>query len=340
MKYKKVELTRDSIREAIDQELSFTEFLERKDPSGNYTGSNLDAFERQLAARGLEVNHKGTSVTLDAFYEESNRILFPEFIDRNIRLGLLMGKNAVKVEDLIYTTTGIDSGTYQNAIADMSKPPKLRKIGEGSKFPVVKITLNDKTIYLGKYGRKILATYEFRRRVKANVFAVLLQFIGMQIGKDMSDNAIKIVIDGTGNSDAAPTVNYTAPLDYDALVDFDLEFDPYESDIWVAPKAMVASILKMTEFKDPQVGFDYQRTGSWMTPLGNSLKRSSSSELSTTKMLGVDTRFTLEKVIEKGGTFTESDKIIDGQWDQIVISTVVGFAKTFKEAAKLLQPSG
>jgi len=336
--FKIIQLGKDALMEALKQGISLTALLEKEDPSVKYGDIQLDAFERQLAARGIKINNLGSSVTLDAFYEESNRILFPEFIDRNIRMGLLMGKNAVKIEDLIYTTTEIDSGTYQNAIVDMTNKPKLKKVGEGSEFPVVKLTLNEKTIYLGKYGRKILATYEYRRRIKANVFAKLLQFIGMAMAEEMANMGVKIVIEGTGNSDAAGVVPYSA-VDYNNLVDFDLEFDPYDCDLLVGPKVMIGSILKLAEFKDPMIGFDYQKTGKWMTPLGKTLKRSAASELSTTKVLGLDSRFCMEKVVETGSSMTETDKIIDGQWDVIVISMVLGFAKTFTDAGKVWTPA-
>lgn len=337
--FKKIDIGAEALLEAYKRGISLTDMLEKEDPSENYGPQiKLDAFERQLAARGLEINNLGSSVTLDAFYEESNRILFPEFIDRNIRMGLLMGKNAVKIEDLIYTTTEIDAGTYQNAIVDMTSKPKLKKVGEGAGFPTVKLSLNDKTIYLGKYGRKILATYEYRRRIKANVFATILQFIGMALAEDLANMGVRIIIEGTGNSDAAGEVEYTA-VDYNNLVDFDLEFDPYDCDLLVGPKTMIGSILKLAEFKDPMVGFDYQKTGRWMTPLGKTLKRSGASELSTNKMLGLDSRFCLEKVIERGSSLTETDKIIDGQWDEIVISMVIGFAKTFTEAGKVWKPA-
>ena len=171
-----------------------------------------------------------------------------------------------------------------------------------------------------------------------DVASLFRGFIGMALAEELANMGVKVVIEGTGNSDAAGEVEYTA-VDYNNLVDFDLEFDPYDCDLLVGPKTMIGEILKLVEFKDPMVGFDYQKTGRWMTPLGKTLKRSGASELSTDKMLGLDSRFCLEKVVERGSSLTETDKIIDGQWDEIVISMVVGFAKTFTEAGKVWKPA-
>jgi len=336
--YKKIDLQKSMLQEAMAQGISLTDYLEMLDPSSAYPGTELDAFERQLAARELTVKGPGKVVTLDAFYEEANRVLFPEFIDRNVRLGMVMGKNDVRVEDLIYTTSEIDSGTYMSAAVDMAKKPHLKKVGEGSKFPEIKIVMNNKTITLGKVGTVIKATYEYRRRVKADVFAKMLQYIGMTISQDKANLAIDTIIDGTGNNDVAAEVEYSE-VNYNNLIDFFLGFSPFSCNILVGSTTMVGAILKLPEFKDPMIGFEFQKTGEFMNPIGSNMKTSSNSKLSTTKMLGIDNRFLLEQVIERGSTLTEADKLIDGQWDEIVISQVFGFAKTFNEAGKIWVPA-
>lgn len=338
MQFKKIELTRDNLYEALAQGLTLTEYLENQDPSGEYPDVPMDAFERQLLARGIFTGQEGKASFLEAFYEESNRILFPEFIDRNVRMGMTMGRNQVQIEDLVHTATEIDAGTYQSALVDLTKKPKVKKVGEGSDFPTVKIYLSDKTIYLGKHGCRILSTYEYRRRVKVNIFAKLLQFIGVQLRKDITDLGIAVAIDGTGNSDAAPEVEYSS-FDFAALSGFQTGFMPYECSLWIASATICNSILTMDAFGRQNAGFEYARTGNWITPLGNKLRWSDYSGLSTDKLLGVDQRFCLEKITESGASLTEVDKIIGNQTDEIVISMVVGFAKTFKESAKVLKPA-
>ena len=312
--------------------VSLTDILEELDPSSNYPDVKLDAFERQLAARGLVVRGP-KSVRLDQFYDPDNIVLFPEFITREVRAGQLLGRTQCRTTDLIAAETEIDSGVYDAAILDMAEDELSMKIvGELATFPKVTIKSATKPITLRKHGMRILESYEHARRISANLFAVFLRQVGQKMEKDMVEDALDVLINGNpGNSNAGFAFNKTT-LNYDNLVDFWAEFDPFESTVLVAPKAGVTGILKLQEFKDAMVGFDFQRTGNLITPLGNEFRRHDTSLL-TNKILGVDTRSALEKVRERGASLVEADKIIRQQANEIVVSEVVGFSKILAKAA-------
>ena len=70
--------------------------------------------------------------------------------------------------------------------------------------------------------------------------AVFLKAIGYQIEKDKFEQAIDVLINGDGNSNAA-TVTNTATDDtpvYDDLVDFALSFQTYAMNVMVAPPGL------------------------------------------------------------------------------------------------------
>lgn len=332
--FKKIELGKEAYQEAAQKGISLTQLLEEQDPSKNYQDTKLDAFERQLAARGLVVTGP-KSVRLEEFYDPNNRVLFPEFINREIQAGMVMSRIQAQVNDLIATTSEIDSGVYDAALVDMSKDFHTKIVGEGAKFPKIELTTGSKPVTLRKHGIKLMNTYEMRRRIKANVYAVYLRLIGQYLELDMVEDCIGVAINGnSGNNNAAGTPSIGTGVSYDKLVDFFFSFDPYEPTRLIGDVTGIKSILKLTEFKDPMAGFNFQATGNLIDPIGMRMRKHNSSLL-TNKFLGLDNRFTVEKVLEANSYLVEADKIIDGQWDELVVSIVVGFSKIIATAAQV-----
>ena len=334
--FNKLEIGPDQYQECKKTGKTLTQLLEELDPSANYEGVSLDAFERQLAVRGLNISGR-QAVTLEEFYDPDNRPLFPEFIDREVKAGLVMGRHELADTDLIATETEIDSGTYENALVDMTGDFRSKIIPEGTKFPVITISIDEKTVSLQKHGALIKETYEHRRRIRANKMAVFLRLVGWYMKKDMAEAAVLIAINGnSGNSNSASSDTMTG-LNYNNLVDFWAEFSPYESDTLIVPKAGLTAMLKINEFKDAMIAANWLTKGELITPLGHTLKRHdpTTSSVLANKVLGVDTRFCLEGLTEAGSYLVETDKIIDGQWNEIAISIVRGYAKIIAEAARV-----
>jgi len=311
--------------------ISFSQLLEEMDPSGNYTNCKLDAFQRQLAARGLVVNGP-RSITLAEFYDPANIVLFPEFIVREVRAGMVLGPHQLMVADMVGLSTEIDSGVYKAAYLDETADFEPKKIGEGADFPVLDIKTDNKPISLSKYGFMLRETYEHRRRIQANKLGAFLRYAGKKLEKSKVDLALAVAINGnTGNSNAAFSHTDTG-LNYDNIVEFWAEFDPWDPNLLVVDKAGMTSTLKLAEFKDANAGFEFQRTGRMVTPLGNTFKRHDSTLLAS-KMLGLDNNMTLEQVTERGADLVEAEAIIKNQTNEIAISEVFGFAKMHKDAA-------
>lgn len=333
-RFKKLDVELGMYQDAARDGVSLTQFLEKEDPSGMYPGTKLDAFQRQLAARGLAVSGRN-AVTLDQFYDDPNsRVLFPEFINREVQVGLLLGRHTLKDDDVIATETVIDSGTYDAAIATMSSAPSMAYVGQGADMPVVTITIADKSVKLQKIGLYIRETYEHRRRIRVNKMAIFLRLIGWRMALDKAEHAVDILVNGnSGNSNGAFTFAQTT-LNYNGLVDFWAEWEPYESEVLVFTKTGLTTLLKLAEFKDSRIAAPWLLQGTLMTPLGHQMKRhNGNGTLLTNKVLGVDTNFAVERVIERGSMLTETDKLIRGQWNEIAISMVVGYAKIIAEAA-------
>ena len=336
MNFKRMNLEQDMYGEAEAKGVTFTELLSQIG-DGSEEHTDLDAFQQQLAVRNL-VTSGPRAIQLESFYEGDSRLLFPEWINRQIREGLSLGKNALRLSDLVGVETEIESGVYEVLVSEIGSEVAPKRVGQGGEFPKVEIKTGEQTIKLAKYGIALAASYEAIRRVKAPIFATTLRKIGFYMGRQMVDDALAALVNGTGNNDAATVsqVAVSGTLGYSDLVAFDLDFEPFESDYWVAPKAVIQTVLNMVEFKDPMAGFSYQQTGDLISPLGNTLRRYDGTLLSTDRMVGFMHHFAVEMVSERSASLVEVERIINKQIEGTAISQVVGFAKIDKDSTQVL----
>ena len=332
MALKKLNLTKEMYGEAKKQGLSFAQFLQTQDDQEH---SKLDAYERQLQAHNLRIRGKQVSLVEDFYKTASNSVLFPEFINREVLAGMDIGRNECMLTDLVANVRTIDSNVYQGLTASAKAGEKgAFRVGEGGTFPKTIITLANKPVTLIKFGHAISIPYEVSRRIAVDALAVHLRLIGRYLRRSMVAEGIDIIINGDGNSNGA-AVDTVSGLNYNNIIDFDSNFDDdgFSPTLWLTTKIGMNTILKMSEFKDPQAGFNYQQTGKMISPLGVTLRKSSAVPAS--RLIGVDRTAALEQLIEAGSQLTEADKIIDKQLDEVVISQNGGFSKIYTAAARV-----
>ena len=328
---KVIKLEKAMYGEARLKGLTFSELLAATSPS---TVEGLDAFEATLFARDINLKKD----TVEKFYRTvDDSILFPEFINRNVRIGMIgLSARDLTLEDVIATTTTIDSGVYESVNAIFAeKNLDFKKIAEGAPFPTVSITSGKNTIKLAKIGIAMDASYEVIRRMKLPLMAIHMQLIGKRLAKKMVAYAMYNIINGDGNDNAAPQ-SAPAAVNYENLLDFYLDADKWEATVWTAKKAMLKLILKLNEFKDPLL-FDTAKTGNLAQTFGYQMKRFNWDEtnLADNMVIQIDKNASLEMIKESGAELIETDKVIDKQFQKTVISQVVGFSRIFKDAASV-----
>ncbi len=131
MQFKQIRLEKDMYREAEARGYSFTEYLATIDGGDHMDHqSDLDVFQQQMAARNL-VTAGPRAIQLDAFYEENNRLLFPEWINRQVREGMSLGKNALRLEDIV--SVEIDA----IRLPDIQKPVLVIILGDLDEHQIV-----------------------------------------------------------------------------------------------------------------------------------------------------------------------------------------------------------
>lgn len=320
--------------EAAQRGLDLTGYLEALDPSSNE--AKLDAFERQLALAGIRINGDDADIIDRFFASKDSSILFPEYISRSVKIGL---DDFNKLKKILSSRVKIDDNTYKSIFMDDSVygagEKSLHVIGEGAELPIIEIKTAEHAVSIKKYGRYLQATYEAIRRKRANVVTMFLRAIGVQLQKDKFVDAVDVLVNGDGNSNAATIVNTASSgtLTFADMVNFVLAFDPYELNVLICSKATAATLLNITEVKEHIVQHDLEVPGGGLKVFGAELIVDESVPAST--IIGLDRRFALQEVYETG-VMTESERLIRRQIEGTAISEVAGFAKVITAASKVL----
>ena len=321
---------------------SFTQVLESMDPDQQYKGTaleGLDAFQRQLKRFDIKVKGAGSDVVEKFFRTADSAVLFPEYIARSVRQGM-------EEQDLLPSITAavtcFDGMDYRSITAKPGGEEKeLRRVEEGAVIPSTTVKVQDNLVKLHKRGRMLVAPYEAIRFQRLDLFSVTLRQIGAYIGRMHLEDAISVLRDGDGNDNAAevfsvgtdPISGTAGTLDYNALVDFWAQFDPYTMNTMLVSSDVMLSLLKMPEFQNPMTGLNFQGTGNLTSPLGAKLLRTSAMPAGT--LIGLDKNYALEQICGSEVT-VEYDKLIDRQLERAAITSISGFAKLFGDASKVL----
>ena len=313
-----------------------TETLEKLDPSENYKGTpleGLDAFQRQLKRFDIKVSGPNSDRIEKFFFTGASSALFPEYVSRAVRTG--MQQHNV-IDDIIAAKTRIDGMDYRSiASVPSDQALELKTVNEGATIPETNISIQANLVHLAKRGRMLTSSYEGLRFQRLDIFTVMLKQIGAYISKQLLSDAVTVLINGDGNSNAATsyTVNTSGTLTYADLVKLWGVLPPYDMTTIIANTAEVKTMLNMTEMKDSYAGHNFHATGNMITPLGAQLIHA--PVVPAGKIIGLDKNYALEMVIA-GDISTEYDKLIDKQMERTAISCIAGFSKIFKEASAVL----
>ena len=322
---------------------SFSQVLERLDPSENYRGTqyeHLDAFQRQLKRFDIKVKGPGSDRVEKFFSTFDSAVLFPEYVARMVRQGM-EGTDCLR--DVVATETNINALDYRSMYSVPSDQEKsLAEVAEGASIPETGIYIRENLIYLKKRGRILSASYEAIRFQHLDLFSVMLRQIGAHMLEQQMNDAVTCLIQGDGNGNEAARYSpgdeiiggIDGTLDYEAMVKFWSQFHPYEMNTLIVSPDMLVKLLNMEEMKNPLTGFNFQSKGNVISPLGAKLIRNDS--MGEGMMVGFDRRYALE-MVKTGDVMMEYDKLIDRQLERVAITSIMGFAKIYEDAVKVLE---
>ncbi len=312
---------------------SLTDVLEKLDPSENYIGTpleNLDAFSRQLKRFDIKVSGAGSD-TVEKFFQTSNSAaLFPEYVARAVNQGM---EEADILSDIVATVTTIDGMDYRSITSDPSEKDKeLSVVNEGAYIPQTVIKTNENLVKLHKRGRMLVSSYEALRFQRLDLFTVTLKQIGAYIARAQLKDAVKVILDGDGNSNACDgiTALNSGDISYEDIISLWAKLSPYNLNTILAPTQAMKKILSLPEMQDAAAGLNFQGSGKMVTPLGANLLHTSAIE--SDLIIGLDKNCALE-MVKATDIVTDYDKLIDRQLERASISCIAGFAKIFKDAS-------
>lgn len=314
---------------------TFTEVLEELDSSKNYVGTELeglDSYQRQLKRFDIKVSGAGSDTVEKFFASTHSAALFPEYVSRAVRQGI---DNSIKLSDIVATTTNIDSMDYRTIKSTMTAADlALTETAEGTAIPETTIKSSENLVTLKKRGRMLTASYEALRFQKLDLFTVALRQIGAYIGAAQVKDAVKVLLEGDGNTNPITSTTLTADITYGDIVALWGDLAPYNLNTVLTGTEGAMKLMAIPEFKDAQAGLNFQGTGKLVNPLGANMIHIPSMEAGT--IIGLDKNYALE-MVRAGDVLTEYDKLIDRQLERAVISSIAGFAKIYNEAAKAIE---
>jgi len=304
----------------------------------NSQGDRVDAFKQLLAASGIRTKGEFAQ-TGDAFRADpANRVLFPEFVNRTYRDAETTQINALQISDLVATRIGIDGSAYRTGLitTNQEKDLEFGRVAQGGELPVYTVALADNSVNLYKYGGILKVSYEAGRRMPLPQMTRYIAKIARAQGRRKVKQATAIAVNGDGNSNAAPASTPTAGTVWTVADLIQLQIDGMQNgaqfNILTGDGVEIAQILALDIFTGTGAtarGADFRDTGEWPTILGIRPRVSLSGSVleSSKKIMGIETPAGLEEVYENGSELTESDRLIDTQFERVAISENLGYAK-------------
>jgi HK97 family phage major capsid protein len=328
--------------EANEKRVSVSVLLEEMDPTPHDQSGKqewpLDAFERQLMLFGIR-SGEYNSITVQELFDGRGMILAPEWVRRQIIRGMQLYADA---DDLVAVSTKVNGPSFQPLYIESPTEAgkSLAKFGQGASMPRVTILYRDKTISLNDYGRAFDFSYKVIQHSDLSELKVVLWYVGYNIQSDKVGAVYNLIVDGDGavgpsHSVKAETAGYTN-LTYDDLVELFVSFRPFKMTRIIVNTKVEAVILKLTEFKNPDAGFSFQRTGDVMTPLGAKIVVYTGA--SDDYIAALDHRFAVKRGYNQE-LMIEHDKIIDRKIEQAAVSQELGYSVFLEDARKFLDMS-
>jgi hypothetical protein len=362
-----IKLEQGMYAQAYDLGMTLSQYLENIDPTPAVgPGSELDAFERQLAIRNIRTKNDrrtGSGASTGELFFNSNqpasRILFPEFLNRTARVAVMSQEDLMS--HIVAQTEMIQGSNLMRAIYidDTQAQRTKSRVAELGEFPTVKVTWSEKATSLAKYGVRIEMSYEFVRRASLPIISTLIGRIMLQTRLDEVGEAINVLLagDGTGHASggAISSTNLSAygvagptgveSITYASWLSWLYTFAPGKCTTVLTNSADMALLLTMAKpAVDPLFLYELiskQLGGApsgapvnW--PIPATFSPITHANVVENMIVGIDKSAALIAYREAGADLTETDRIINGQFERIVMSNTIGFQPIFASARKKL----
>lgn len=358
----KINVQASDIEAAAQAGISLSTYLNNKyaDIVEKYNGE-LDAFDIALLSKGIIVKDNlefgiQSSSMMTFFTTDENKMLFPEFMVRQLRQ--ISGMPSI-INEIVASTRVITGDAAKQVVLDLSNTPagaknkqslKKRRIAEGANIPVATLKLGEIAIKIYKYGIGIKATYEVLRRTTIDMFRKQMELVSLQAGYDEVGAVVEVIIEGDGNTNPAQVYKATelnpqakeGKIDEITLVKFLVKQAPFNYDTILVDEEIYTQICtilldkNLTNAINPRVNFEFPQG------LLSNLRVIYSEDLGLSKdgkhqIIGLAKKYAIEKTVEAGSIINEVSKTVENQTQLAVMTENAGFNKIDARASAILE---
>lgn len=358
----KINVQASDIEAAAQAGISLSTYLNNKyaDIVEKYNGE-LDAFDIALLSKGIIVKDNlefgiQSSSMMTFFTTDENKMLFPEFMVRQLRQ--ISGMPSI-INEIVASTRVITGDAAKQVVLDLSNTPagaknkqalKKRRIAEGANIPVATLKLGEIAIKIYKYGIGVKATYEVLRRTTIDMFRKQMELVSLQAGYDEVGAVVEVIVEGDGNTNAAQVYKASelnpdakeGKIDEITLVKFLVKQAPFNYDTILVDEEIYTQICtilldkNLTNAINPRVNFEFPQG------LLSNLRVIYSEDLGLSKdgkhqIIGLAKKYAIEKTVEAGSIINEVSKTIENQTQLAVMTENAGFNKIDARASAILE---
>jgi hypothetical protein len=294
--------------------------------------------EASFRAAGVDV--RDPSATLGKLFESGqSTVLFPAWVELMAVSGIF---ETSLVPVLVSQELPVTSHLAQHVrLTDGPADRRASASAEGARSSVVRLRTTDASIRLHKHQVELHASYEALRLQRLPTVALFLKRLGHQLAVDETDDLLDVALGGDGNAGSPNTplpVAVSGTLAYPDLLKLTLAFrEGYRMRAAVVNPTHLQALLTLAEFKDVLAGFNFQATGIVPDFLGAVWFRwaSTGSTHFQDRLLALDPALALIQYTEQP-LLTETDRLIDRQFERTVLSKWTGFGKVDYDATQAL----
>lgn len=332
-------------------------------PSAGIYASEMDAFSRSPAHRSLMPElicrtwrsvQFGGSASTRALYTSGD-----DLAGSSMRPWADSGSVGITspvappfaLSDIVAMTTPVSGAAYRKVYLDTTATStRRRRVVEGTDIPLGKLTTAEHTINLHKYAGGLKATYEALRRSRIDKVRLWLAQEALRNEIDKISEAINVLVSGDGNSSTAADA-YQAQTDFDSTATgktmtlkaywrFKLKFAPiFRMTHIVGAEADIAklALLNIGSSTVPVYFGNTATSPDTRIILADGVVAGITADVPADKLVGIDARQALERVVETGSNIEEIERWAQSQAQILTISEVEGWAVLTQGAVKTLE---
>ena len=297
--------------------------------------SKLSAFDRMLMYHRipvLNVSDRGIyAANMDLFFRTpSSTALVPEFINRVLRKQV---EEEYSLGDMVAELIMTPNGSYKQPKLDLTNiSAGMGRTAEYARSPKARLAFTEDSKTVGERSIALEVSYRAMRHIPINLFTLFLKRVAMADSEDLVGMAVETLETAAGTPTAKATVNNadtgTLSMQYKTWLNMCARSGGHKWDRGVCKQATAIAILTMAR-PNP----DFMQMMSAIKPgdaginAGVQLqkKRWTPCELidhetaASQQLTLFDRAFALLHIKEIGVSLTETDRIIDGGFEQIVV---------------------